>query len=392
MTQSTPNNDDADAASKKIVLWRHPLLTTFYFVKELVHMIVYYLGESLNYRKSLLSVSLLALLVLIGLNSEGSHLVYLQLARSKVLWSLYWVGLGVASSIGLGTGLHTFLLYLGPFIAQVTLAAYECNSLDFPAPPYPDEVVCPAAAAAENGATVFISLWSILAKVRLESFMWGVGTALGELPPYFMARASALAGQKNNDDEFAEIEELLKDESKQKSIKLVDRVRLFVFRVIKKVGFWGILLCASIPNPLFDLAGITCGHFLIPFSQFFGATLIGKAVVKMHLQTIFVVLLFSEHHVETLVELMAYVPFVGVSAQPLFKEWLNKEKQKLHAGADKAPGGESILAWVLGKVVLAMILFFVISIVNSLAQQHFKRLNEDKGVKKEAKSKKKAND
>lgn len=46
-------------------------------------------------------------------------------------------------------------------------------------------------------------------------------------------------------------------------------------------------LCISvsqIPNPLFDLAGITCGHFLIPFWTFFGATLIGKAVIKMHIQ------------------------------------------------------------------------------------------------------------
>ena len=40
----------------------------------------------------------------------------------------------------------------------------------------------------------------------------------------------------------------------------------------------------QIPNPLFDLAGITCGHFLIPFWTFFGATLIGKAVIKMHIQ------------------------------------------------------------------------------------------------------------
>ena len=26
-------------------------------------------------------------------------------------------------------------------------------------------------------------------KVQVESFFWGMGTALGELPPYFMARA-----------------------------------------------------------------------------------------------------------------------------------------------------------------------------------------------------------
>ena len=40
---------------------------------------------------------------------------------------IWWVGLGVASSIGLGTGLHTFVLYLGPHIAKVTMATNECN-------------------------------------------------------------------------------------------------------------------------------------------------------------------------------------------------------------------------------------------------------------------------
>lgn len=43
------------------------------------------------------------------------------------------------------------------------------------------------------------------------------------------------------------------------------------------------MLCASIPNPLFDLAGITCGHFLISFWTFFGATVLGKAFIKMHI-------------------------------------------------------------------------------------------------------------
>jgi hypothetical protein len=32
-----------------------------------------------------------------------------------------------------------------------------------------------------------------MAKVRLEAMMWGAGTALGELPPYFMARAALLS-------------------------------------------------------------------------------------------------------------------------------------------------------------------------------------------------------
>ena len=66
-----------------------------------------------------------------------------------------------------------------------------------------------------------------------------------------------------------------KDKSSS-SLSLFDRAKLGVHSLIKRVGFFGILACASIPNPLFDLAGITCGHFLVPFWTFFGATLIGK--------------------------------------------------------------------------------------------------------------------
>jgi hypothetical protein len=30
----------------------------------------------------------------------------------------------------------------------------------------------------------------ILLSVQLEAFLWGFGTALGELPPYFIAKAA----------------------------------------------------------------------------------------------------------------------------------------------------------------------------------------------------------
>ena len=51
-------------------------------------------------------------------------------------------------------------------------------------------------------------------------------------------------------------------------------------------GFWGIFLLAAWPNALFDLCGICCGHFLMPFWQFFGATLMGKALVKVGFQSV----------------------------------------------------------------------------------------------------------
>jgi len=39
--------------------------------------------------------------------------------------------------------------------------------------------------------------------VIIEAFLWGLGTAIGELPPYYVARAASLAGKKSE-----ELEEL----------------------------------------------------------------------------------------------------------------------------------------------------------------------------------------
>ena len=64
---------------------------------------------------------------------------------------------------------------------------------------------------------------------------------------------------------------------------------------------------SQIPNPLFDLAGITCGHFLVPFWTFFGATLIGKAIINTHLQQLTVIVAFNENLVSKLVTALAKV-------------------------------------------------------------------------------------
>ena len=97
-----------------------------------------------------------------------------------------------------------------PFF-QVTLAAYECGSTDFPEPPYPDAIVCPE----DVDKSIPMTIWQIVSKVRIEAFCWGAGTALGELPPYFMARAHRLSGYDpdEEDDEFEELIELKKQEN-----------------------------------------------------------------------------------------------------------------------------------------------------------------------------------
>ncbi|RWS07686.1 vacuole membrane protein 1-like protein, partial [Dinothrombium tinctorium] len=314
----------------------------------------------------------------------GPHQKYLLFLEKKLIWCGYWLGLGILSSVGLGTGLHTFLLYLGPHIASVTLAAYECGSLKFPEPPYPDEIVCPSNGSSNPNE---VNIFSIMSKVRLEAFMWGAGTALGELPPYFVARASRLSGQNGNehsDDESDDSSEEVLSNGDVQRVNGARRKRTFLRQcrqsiklLVEKVGFFGILACASIPNPLFDLAGITCGHFLIPFWTFFGATLIGKAVIKMHIQKLFVIVAFNEHHVETFVEWIRDVPYVGKYVNEPFREFLIKQKASLHrkagAPAVKEP---SWLAYIFEKVVMLMIAYFIYSIINSMAQNYFERLQK----------------
>jgi membrane protein YqaA with SNARE-associated domain len=315
-----------------------------------------------------------ALCVLLGSlavlhNTPGSHQEFTKPIEKLVLWCGWWVGLGILSSVGLGTGLHTFLLYLGPHIAAVTLAAYECQSIDFPEPPYPTQIICPS----EGGAGE-MSIWQILSKVRLEAFCWGAGTAIGELPPYFMARAARLSGSEPGEEEqeFLDLQEKLKNPD---SLSTVERWKYRIQWAVEKVGFLGILVCASIPNPLFDLAGITCGHFLVPFWTFFGATLIGKAIIKMHIQKIFVILAFNENLLESAIKLINKIPVVGVKLETPIRAILEQQKNKLHSSAGNQDGGTqgNIISAIFEKFVLAMVVYFVVSIVHSLAQSYAKR-------------------
>uniref|UniRef100_A0A3P9L0Z1 Vacuole membrane protein 1 n=2 Tax=Oryzias latipes TaxID=8090 RepID=A0A3P9L0Z1_ORYLA len=390
---------------EELWLWKKPVLTLRYFFMELLFTLRGWMGRFWQHRQTALGLLILLVVLSIAYRIEGVHQKYVRYAEKKTLWCAYWAGLGILSSVGLGTGLHTFLLYLGPHIASVTLAAYECGSVDFPEPPYPDQIMCPqqevtttssdaeqvgVEAAGVDGMTGSaalqgsISVWSIISKVRLEACMWGAGTAIGELPPYFMARAARLSGIDPDDEDYQKFEAML--DQTEASQDFASQAKAAVQRLIQKVGFFGILACASIPNPLFDLAGITCGHFLVPFWTFFGATLIGKAVIKMHIQKLFVIITFSRHIVEQMVSLFGAVPVLGAALQKPFREYLEAQKAKLHhLAGEGVPTEESWLSWLFEKVVVVMVCFFVCSIVNSMAQSYAKRRRQEKYSQKKTK-------
>ena len=235
----------------KVTLLNSPLRITYYFSQYLLHTTTTFISQ--NYYA--LGISTVLLSISLYYNSQ---------------YYLYWIILGIASSVGLGTGLHTFVLFLAPFIAQ-TAIQYSSNNHKL---------------ESINGGNIDLLPNSIIkriiiiySQVYLEVFCWGFGTALGELPPYFVSRGAYLLGENSITTDIMDL--------KRKSNRTWwEQGMIITETMVKRLGFWGVLIFASVPNPLFDLAGIMCGRFGIEFWSFFGAVFIGKALIKATIQVI----------------------------------------------------------------------------------------------------------
>jgi hypothetical protein len=326
----------------------------------------------LSHKKTVVGSLFIVANILLLYFLPGDHQSWFRAFEQHTFNAAYWVMLGVLSSVGLGTGLHTFVLYTGPFIARVTMAAWECGTVDFLT--YGENsFICPAI------STNNVSMWTILRKVQFEALLWGAGTAIGELPPYFVARAARLAGQRSKEMEKLEKELQGKTEEKQEKSALsqfLKKMRKLLYSFLGNLGFFGILLFASIPNPLFDLAGLTCGHFLVPFWTFFGATLIGKSFIKAHLQTIFIITMFSKQILSFWISLIeSSLPFT----KGFIDEFLEKERTKLHRPAGHAIVEEekSLLAKLWDLVLILMVGYFLVSIINSSVQTYLAKRDKE---------------
>lgn len=263
--------------------------------------------------------------------------LYLQEALFLLKWYSYWTGLGFLSSAGLGYGLHTFLLFLGPHIANVTTAAYSCGNTMFN-PRGWNKFNC-------SKFEGDISLLMVAKLVILEGFFWGLGTAIGELPPYFFAKGAVHTADEDS--------------------SFLNSCKKLVSRAIKYFGFWGILVFASVPNPLFDLAGFICGSCDVPLVTFFGATFIGKAVIKASIQTFFIITLFSQS--KTIINLLdQYFP----SLHAPVADFIQRESDKyLHPHPEES----SVVGIVWTVFISIMTLLFLLSIIESLAKRHLAR-------------------
>lgn len=102
----------------------------------------------------------------------------------------------------------------------------------------------------------------------------------------------------------------------------------------------------------------------------------------MHIQKIFVIIAFNEILIDKAVEILGKIPILGNYTQGPFKTFLQNQKDKLHRGnsnVHQAKGGSNPLSNIFEMFVVGMIVYFVISIVNSLAQSYHKRIHKKTG-------------
>ncbi|KAL8171347.1 hypothetical protein V2J09_023151 [Rumex salicifolius] len=369
-------------------------LAVFQYCKRLVHYVL-----SKGSWLVVLGILLAGLGVYLA-TSEGfyeklQHIRELLQCGQFVLW---WTALGVASSIGLGSGLHTFVLYLGPHIALFTIKAMQCGRVDLKSTFY-DTIQFNRGPSwldkdcSEFGPPLFesthglrVPLMSIFPPVQLEVILWGLGTALGELPPYFISRAASLSCTEL--DSMEKLDASLAGDSGNMDVRF-NKMKRWLMSHTQFLNFGTILLLASVPNPLFDLAGIMCGQFGIPFWEFFFATLIGKALVKTHIQTVFIISVCNNqllHWVENdMIWVLSFIPGLP-SVLPSMINKLHGVKDRYLTVTPPGPPDSEVKKWRLSlgsiwnTVIWLVLINFFFKIINSTAQGFLKKRQEEELV------------
>ncbi|CAI0466060.1 unnamed protein product, partial [Linum tenue] len=268
---------------------------------------------------------------------DGPHGKHVEEISHYFQFGLWWIALGVASSIGLGSGLHTFVLYLGPHIALFTIKAMQCGRVDLKS-----------------------AIYDTIQLDRGPSWLDKDCDEFGD--PVF---------QSSN---------LLRVPLKT--------IKRWLMSHAQHLNFFTILVLASVPNPLFDLAGIMCGQFGIPFWKFFLSTVIGKAIIKTHIQTVFIICVCNNQLLNwienEMIWMLSFVPGLA-SILPNVITKLHEMREKFLAPTPALPSTKQGKKWDLSfaaiwnTVVWLMLLNFFFKIVSSTAQRYLKK-QQDKEV------------
>ena len=116
---------------QRLTLWQRPIKTLAVFAaavasfssKLVLHLISHSIFQWI--------VLPLVILWIVAELVPGPHINILNSIDFVVEYVVWWVGLGILSSIGLGSGLQTGVLFLFPHIIKVCLTAEACGTTNF---------------------------------------------------------------------------------------------------------------------------------------------------------------------------------------------------------------------------------------------------------------------
>lgn len=208
---------------------------------------------------------------------------------SYLLIALYWVTLGVFSSIGFGTGLQTGMLFVIPKIISIyNNNLYENEN---------DNHICLTNHSIYSNTSDNHSIYdnitndcdyNLIIKVYIKCipfvFLWGLGTALGELPPYLIAYNIDIKDKLKTNNLYN-----MFGSNKEKIKEYVD----WSIGKLKKNSFITIVILSSWPNAFFDMCGIASGFVKLSLLEFLIPTIIGKAFIKINAQLILILVSLS---------------------------------------------------------------------------------------------------
>ncbi|POM68595.1 hypothetical protein PHPALM_15227, partial [Phytophthora palmivora] len=116
---------------KKLTLFRRPISVLYHFSVVFLRFLKWLALRVQRSPATRFVLLPLLLLWLVASSRDGPHRELLDEFNESVKFVVWWVGLGVLSSVGLGTGMHSGILFLFPHIFLVVQAAHESISLDF---------------------------------------------------------------------------------------------------------------------------------------------------------------------------------------------------------------------------------------------------------------------
>jgi outer membrane biosynthesis protein TonB len=324
---------------------------------------------------------------------EGPHQAWLRAALFHAEFATWWLGLGILSSVGLGTGMHSGMLFTFPHAFMTVKAAEQCGSLDFDsnANMWKRDEALAFACPAGGGGGGEVAYLDVLLKVLPVFALWGMGTAIGEVPPYFVSYMARKAGTSNAD--MAEIDDM------RTKTDAVSRMQVWMLDFMEWGGFWGIVAMAAWPNAAFDMCGIVCGHLLFPLWKFLGATIIGKGLMKAPMQAVFFVALFRKSTANAVLSSGFFLviqnavngaiqAFKPGAPEVNFVQIANAKRETMStaggedggtSSADAAGGfNPAAAAGMLWNIfIVCMVGYFVKSIVEQVAQEHARSLEKE---------------